>query len=302
MLVYFCTRAHMYPPRYYLQGWGKELAEQFQLFCYEWLSHKPLPAADTYLFSDLERLTPQLTRAAVAVYERLSQRGARLLNHPRQSLRRYDLLCALHQAGINTFRPYRVPEMQNARLPLIFRDETEHQGPMTQPLHTDAEIQKFLRWLRLQKEVVRNNTIAIEFVDISVDGLFRKYSAFYLGGEVVPRNMICSKQWMQKYPDILSPEVLAEEREYLQTNPHREQIERAFRLAKLDYGRIDYGLLQGRPQIWEINTNPIIMQLPEKYPLQHLAAQDEFHRLVFPHMAALCGPLAAGSAVSDAPA
>lgn len=302
MLVYFCTRAHVYPPRYYLQGWGKQLAEHFKLFCYEWLPHRPLPEADTYLFSDLERLTPQLTRVASALHEHLGQRGARLFNHPTQSLRRYDLLCALHQAGINSFRPYRMPEMARARRPIIFRDETEHRGPMTPPLHTDAEIQKFLQWLRLQKEVVRNNTIAIEFIDISEAGLFRKYSAFYLGGEVVPRNMDCSRQWLQKYPDILSPDILDEERAYLQNNPHREQIAHVFRLAKLDYGRIDYGLLQGRMQVWEINTNPIIMQLPEQYPPQHMAAQDEFHRLVFPHLASLCGlPAVAPNAGDVAP-
>jgi hypothetical protein len=35
-----------------------------------------------------------------------------------------------------------------------------------------------------------------------------------------------------------------------------------FDLARIEYGRIDYGMLNGRPQLWEINTNPTIWRGP----------------------------------------
>ena len=33
-------------------------------------------------------------------------------------------------------------------------------------------------------------------------------------------------------------------------------------MARIDYGRIDYGVLAGEPQVWEINTNPTIGRGP----------------------------------------
>ena len=31
-----------------------------------------------------------------------------------------------------------------------------------------------------------------------------------------------------------------------------------FAIARIDYGRIDYGIVGGRPQVYEINTNPTV--------------------------------------------
>ena len=65
-----------------------------------------------------------------------------------------------------------------------------------------------------------------------------------------------------RYPVFVRPvdgELLGEERAYLSQNPHRPQLERIFRSADIDYGRIDYSLLQGRIQVWEINLNPTVL-------------------------------------------
>src|SRR5262249_37550000 len=49
-----------------------------------------------------------------------------------------------------------------------------------------------------------------------------------------------------------------EQQEYLEANPHRSWLAGLFQLAGIDYGRIDYSLLAGKPQIWEINTHPTV--------------------------------------------
>jgi GNAT superfamily N-acetyltransferase len=67
---------------------------------------------------------------------------------------------------------------------------------------------------------------------------------------------------MVKAADLLEPAHLAEERAYLDENPHADALRRAAALARIAYGRIDYSLLEGRPQIWEINTNPLLANLP----------------------------------------
>jgi hypothetical protein len=54
----------------------------------------------------------------------------------------------------------------------------------------------------------------------------------------------------------------AEEIRYLDTNPHEAWIREVFRLARIEYGRVDYGILAGKPQVWEINTNSTIGRPP----------------------------------------
>ena len=54
---------------------------------------------------------------------------------------------------------------------------------------------------------------------------------------------------------------LYEEREYLRNNPHEGILREVFHLAGINYGRADYSMLDGRPQIWEINTNPTLMAI-----------------------------------------
>lgn len=52
--------------------------------------------------------------------------------------------------------------------------------------------------------------------------------------------------------------MLAEEHDYVEKNPHEGRLREVFRLARIDYGRMDYGMLDGQVQVWEINTNPTI--------------------------------------------
>jgi hypothetical protein len=53
-----------------------------------------------------------------------------------------------------------------------------------------------------------------------------------------------------------SPEGVAEELDYIKGNPHQEILRHAFAVAGIDYGRSDYGVVNNRAQIFEINTNP----------------------------------------------
>lgn len=66
-----------------------------------------------------------------------------------------------------------------------------------------------------------------------------------------------SHQWSVKHSGVLvDAELLAAERRYLACNPYHDWIRETFRLAGTDYGRLDFGVFEGRPQAFEINTNP----------------------------------------------
>ena len=49
-----------------------------------------------------------------------------------------------------------------------------------------------------------------------------------------------------------------------------------FELTQVDYGRIDYSIKDGKIQVWEINTNPIITLAPHKYRKEQIPNHDLF--------------------------
>jgi hypothetical protein len=77
-----------------------------------------------------------------------------------------------------------------------------------------------------------------------------------MGGTIVPRSMVFSKGWMIKFPDLIGEAQQAEELEHLHSDEDLDALRRVFEIADIQYGRIDYGKLDGRIQVWEINTNP----------------------------------------------
>jgi len=125
--------------------------------------------------------------------------------------------------------------------------------------------------------------LVVEYCDTAdKDGIYRKYSAFMIGGRVVPAHIDCSRGWMVKDTDIVDAGVMKQEQDYLETNPHREWLEETFALAGVDYGRMDYSLLNGAPQVWEINTNPVVILPPDHYSEIHMPVKWRFAAKVGP--------------------
>ena len=50
------------------------------------------------------------------------------------------------------------------------------------------------------------------------------------------------------------------------SNPYGDAMRRVFELANIDYGRVDFGLVGGQPQIYEINSNPDLKLNPKTSP------------------------------------
>jgi hypothetical protein len=48
------------------------------------------------------------------------------------------------------------------------------------------------------------------------------------------------------------------ERDFVVAIPHEAALREVAAIAQVEYGRIDYAILNGRPQVWEINLNPTI--------------------------------------------
>jgi hypothetical protein len=251
----------------FVQGWGKALAGRVAVRPYEEvLDGGELPEGGIAIFSDLDRLTPE-QRAALAP---LHARQARALNDPTRSLLRYELLRTLHARGINRFNVYR-PGEKPARFPVFVRPESGF-----------LKAAPALLWAGGEPPA---GHIAVELCNTADrDGVFRKYGAYVIGERIVPRHLFFSRGWLVKSPDLLGPAEIEEERAYVESNPHAAQLLEVCRVARISWGRIDYALLEGRVQVWEINSNPLFAFLDEKAsprdPVHRIAAQGVVEALL----------------------
>jgi hypothetical protein len=268
-VVYYLTAARQAGAMgYFLQHAGKALARRIHLVPYEEVfapgATLQLPRG-LYIFTGLDiglgtRFPPSpMRRAAVELHARLVELHgpSKVLNHPETPLRRYELLRALHACGINRFDACH-PGERPRRYPVFLRH-----GPGTTYDEPELIYSEAGYDAALAREPAGHERLVIEYCDTAdANEVYRKYGAFVIGNEVIPRHLFFSRQWFVKEPGLVAPEQVREELSYLETNPHAEALREACRIAHIEYGRVDYALLDGKPQIWEINHTPTLATPP----------------------------------------
>ncbi len=128
-----------------------------------------------------------------------------------------------------------------------------HQASLTGLLGTRKELVRAIA-RSLYAGYRLRDLIIVEFCNTADGiGMFRKYSAFIVGDRILPHTLMHSENWITKsHGRVIDATTAREELEYVQKNPHAKWLEETFALARIRYGRIDYGLLDGKPQVWEI--------------------------------------------------
>ena len=292
MIYYLVTTGYSHTIRTFLEHWGQGLNARVRIVDYnEALHARELPVG-TYIFSDLERLLPAELEIAELVWDQLSAAGARLLNHPRRTLRRYDLLSKLHALGRNDFTVVRATDRgARYKFPVFIREEGDHGGSLTRLLTSRGEVEEALAGAVVRGHRLEHLLI-VEYLDTAnAEGEFRKYAAFRMGARIVPAHIDVSRQWIVKDTDIVAGDVLQNERGFIETNPHRAWLEETFDLAGVDYGRMDYSLLGDRPQVWEINTNPVTILNPAFYTEAHQPIKRMLAGMIAAALTALDSPV-----------
>jgi hypothetical protein len=283
MLVYLATQAHCHTMQEFLDSWGQALKPVMQVVSYEYAHTVKYSEVLTVIFADYDRL-PAAQRAGFgALCDTISARGIRVLNHPQHSARRSQLLSLLKRQGSNEFSAYPVAEAERAKFPVFLRFTNDHNGPQSPLLHNAEELQQAID-IGVNKGVAREDMLVVEFLStMGSDGMYYTYSAFCIEGEVVPRQCLASAAlWDLREPEWIVPEALDKEKEYLESNPHQQMIRDAFKLAKIDYGRIDYSLLKNKPQVWEINPHPVVLGGFDKYQRAQIPNQKWFADRIVP--------------------
>lgn len=273
-MIFIVNERYAYTIEGYLESpWAQDLTGRIRLAYYDDLPLARQFPADTYVFIDLERLTAAQTELAKSVWQQLASAKSqlangqlRLLNDPAAVLRRHALLQRMSELGRNDFRAVRgSDDFRGLRFPVFVRQENGHTG-CSALLRTWPDVERALSEFAERFQSSRHDLLVVEFCDTSDGtGLYRKYSAFKVGDAIVPRFLSFSRRWVVKSESpVYTEETIRAEDEYTHDNPHEAWVREVFEIARIDFGRIDYGVYQGRPQVWEINTNPQWTAMPSR--------------------------------------
>lgn len=243
-----------------------EPLERSKLLSFRTISYDRLLAAHqlpraTYVFADMDRLGFWDLELAARVFRQLTGAGVRALNDPARVLQRVALLRTLRSSGINSFAVARVEDGEApARFPVFLRTQSAHRGPLSGLLPDRAAADAAVA-AALADGVPLRELVLVEYRAEPVrDGLFRKLSVFRVGDRMVPSISVHESKWSAKSGERGSADAALYEEELAIVTRNRfgEAIRPAFEAGGIEYGRADFGLVAGRPEIYEINTNPKI--------------------------------------------
>lgn len=218
---------------------------------------RPLPT----IFTDFDRLSAWDLELAARIRRQLAAHGARTLNDPARVKPRHALLRALHEAGVNDFNAYRLDEaVRPSRYPVFLRRERGHGAPLG-GLLPDADALDRAVEEALSNGVPESSLIVVEYAaEPAAPGLFRRLSTYRVGARLFAGTCVHDGQWLVKYGVFggATQALYEDELRIVRENPYSEPLQRAFEIAAIEYGRADFGLVDGRVQVYEINTNPTL--------------------------------------------
>ncbi|NGP18559.1 hypothetical protein [Devosia aurantiaca] len=279
MITFLSTRSH----RHHIEHVSEELGKQlFRVRTYDWLLWRKVLPLGTWIFTDCERLSCWELEITCRYATALEKAGARLINDPRTFLPRGSLLKALLRTQINSFSVWRpVDGEQATRFPVFLRTESAHRGALSELLHSQPEIDRELSRLVAQGFPLRDLLI-VEFRAqelAELPGAFRKHAAFMVGDELIAGPPVTDTTWHAKFgaPGVATEEHYLADREDSESMPHKDTLRRGFEIAGVSFGRMDYAIVNGVPEIYEINTNPHIRALTKhhsKVRLETVAASN----------------------------
>lgn len=225
------------------------------------------------VFTGLGVLTDVQREIAIEIADQLTRSDLefRIMNHPEIALGRLDLLKSLHMKGFNSFEVYRLSEvsLDEPNFPVFIREEHNHTGTVSDIINDPDSLKNAI--IDVQNRGFNiESLLIVEYLDTSDEtGLFRKYSVQKFGNNIIPRYLSLDFHWMVKenseIPDgreLYTDERVQEEVQFMLENPHEEKLREIFEIAGIHFGRIDYSLLNGQIQTWEINTLPTFVSYP----------------------------------------
>ena len=239
-----------------------------------------------HVFTDLERLSDSELVTAANLYRAFRDAGIPCLNDPARVMGRYQLLCNLHQEGINPFAVYRADgQPKPAQFPVFVRSESDHDGPISGLIKDQYELEHYLKRLVESGRPLRGLLVVEYAAESTPAGVWRKTGTFRIGKNNSFHHEILSDNWVIKatVKHVTNDALRREEQVAVIANDVPEAVRHAFEIAGVEWGRADHANFRRREIIYEINTNPTV-QTPDLYGSE---VRAESKRIAFSRMCTL---------------
>lgn len=258
MLIYIGPRRQTHVIRHALPD---ERRPRWTGRTYSWLFRSlRLPSA-TYIFVGVDRLDMAERRLAAQFYRHINTRGPgfRALNDTAIGMGRYRLLRTLYQRGINQFNAYLATEpLDGLRWPVFVRSATMSLPPLTDLLASRGDLDGALALLVEAGHPAEDLLVIEHCAEPFAPGLFRKQAEYRFGDRYVPTASVYAAEWYVKRSTSVAVDDahIDFDMAVLRDNPYADLAREVFAIAGVEYGRIDIGMVGGRPQVYELNFNP----------------------------------------------
>jgi len=247
------------------------------------LSRRSLPWA-TYIFTDLDRLSAWQLEVAAHLYRTLKDAGCRVLNDPAKALHRLALLRRLHALGVNSFNAWPAAEVDAVdAFPVFLRTAAAHRGNLTDLLETPEALRSAV-FDAVKAGYPISNLMIIEYRAQPIhDDVFRKLALFRLGDAVAPDPSVHQRHWAAKYGEngVAGEQGYRDDLALVRDMPYAAAVLKAFAAADIEYGRADYGLVGAKPEIYEINTNPMLDAIGKPHPFPERTEATQVARALY---------------------
>jgi hypothetical protein len=279
LIYYICHRKHPYTLGVFLAYFRHDFSQIIRIISYEDLFALPRIKTGTLVFTDFDRISATQHRQATEFVAFLESRSSKMaiLNHPARAMGRFDLLSARHNADQSAPAVARLENWEQVqRFPVFIRGENDHLDALSGLITTKSELACAAVKL-LGERGDCDDIIVVEFKNRpNADGLYEKYGAFRVGNAIYGQHLFQNTDWWVKDngANWTSGRGL-QSRTYVKENPHADELMPIFVAAGIEYGRIDYCMMDGKVVVFEINTNPVVNANPPmvggRFDPQHYA-------------------------------
>jgi hypothetical protein len=213
-----------------------------------------------YAFGDFDRIHPWMIELAASRHDALIAAGAPVMNDPRRFLTRAALIRSLYALGVNRFTCW-LPAFgeRPTRYPVFLRTLAAHRGVLGGLLHSPDEVEAALNDALAEGYTITDLGL-IEYMAKAdpVVGHFQKHAAYRIGDRVLRALTVNDDSWVAKIgvPGRAEDATYAHELAEMTDYPHEDVIRRVTDLCGCTFGRVDFGIVDGRTEIYEMNSNP----------------------------------------------
>jgi len=235
MIVFIATRGNGYTLRSLANRTFGVPTPKFRITHYERLFGAVRVPRATYIFGDLERLAPWELRLASDLHRSMATAGLRCLNDPARAMARLELLTALYDAAINPFCAMRADAAPRPRrFPVFIRSESDHAKPSAELYHNQTQLDLALETIKNGGMPLRGLMVVEQCAERYSDTLWAKWGTWRIGERMIVEQAAVS------------------------ANRFAPELQRAFDIGGIEFGRSDHAVVGGRTVVYEINTNPYL--------------------------------------------